>query len=83
MNNWISVKDKLPETIEGKDYTENVWVLCDGEVMIMRLVFTQDDNNEWSWFWANCYGDVFADGEIDDDYNVTHWMPLEIPKSKQ
>lgn len=81
-SNWISVKDELPPTIEDKDFTENVWVLCNDEVMIMRLVFTQDDDGDWGWLWANCYGDVFAYGELDDDYYVSHWMPLEIPTNK-
>jgi len=81
MSNWISVKEALPKYIKGEDYSENVWVLCDNEVMVMKLVFMQDDDGEWGWLWANCYGNVFGDGEVDDDYDVTHWMPLEIPQN--
>jgi hypothetical protein len=81
MSKWISIKDSLPPYINGKDYSENVWVLCDNQVMVMRLVFMQCEDDKWGWLWANCYGDVFADGEVDDDYEVTHWMPLEIPQN--
>jgi hypothetical protein len=82
MSNWISVKEALPKSINDEYYySENVWVLCDNEVMVMRLVLIQDDDGDWAWLWANCYGNVFGDGKVDDDYEVTHWMPLEIPQN--
>jgi len=35
------------------------------------------------FFWANCYGDINGDGEVDDDYQPTHWMALpSIVKEK-
>lgn len=73
---WISVKDKLPEIIKGKDYSENVLASCNGELMVVTRSFNYDDNGNYSWFWANCYGNIDGDGEIDDDYEITHWMPL-------
>ena len=80
---WISVKDKLPDLIEGKDYSETVLVSCNGELMVMTLSFLPDDNGRWSFFWANCYGDINGDGEVDDDYQPTHWMALpSIVKEK-
>ena len=80
--NWISVKDKLPEIIKGKDYSENVLACCNGELMVVTRSFNYDDNGNYSWFWANCYGNIDGDGEIDDDYEITHWMPLPKPIKK-
>jgi hypothetical protein len=33
--------------------------------------------------WANTYGSVCGDGELDDEYAITHWQPIQIPEPPQ
>ena len=86
---WISVKDRLPDLIEGENYSENVWTICDGERMVMCLCYNpSEDENERGYFWANCNGEIDGDAEHDDNYYPTHWQsfpPLPAPptNSKQ
>jgi hypothetical protein len=72
---WISVKDRTPDTVEGKDYSENVFVICDGKLEVMSYGWV-DAEPEGGWVWSNCYGDIRGDSEWDDEYKPTHWMPL-------
>lgn len=77
MSEWISVKDELPKL------EEVVW-LWNGRfpyIGCRSLVGIEE-----GWIWAVTYGSVFldkgkitADCESDDDYNITHWMPLPEP----
>lgn len=69
---WIRVEDRLPEL--------GVLVLgWDGAL----AVFTRDDAGEHGWLWARqtwCHNLGDPQGiECDDDYAVTHWMPLPSP----
>ena len=72
---WIKVEDRLPDLgvnvlAMEKNHTEiGVYALCE----------MADDNNELCTPWCNCYGDVNGDAEFDDEYVVTHWMPLPEP----
>lgn len=81
MSNWIDVKDRLPDFIEGKDYSENVWAWENNHTaaQIMCLALEQDDEGGWGKVWCNCYEKVYGEGEYDDNYEVTHWQPLLIP----
>jgi hypothetical protein len=64
MNNWISVKDKLPVEIE-KDY-----LVTDGENIDVYWWKKLRTKEKWIW---NDRDEFF-------DFNVTHWMPLpELP----
>lgn len=78
---WVSVKDRTPDLIEGENYSKNVLAVLDGQLAVMNLVYViGDDDLEGGYAWANCYGDIHADGEWDDEYEPTHWMPLpELP----
>lgn len=75
---WIKVEDELPELIKGHDYSENVWVICDGILAIMCVFFIREDDGYLGW--ANCYGKFNGDGEYDDQYNVTHWKKINPPQ---
>lgn len=75
MSEWISVKERVPDTEEGKDYSKNVWGWDGKKILVVELFWDID-----RWRWGNCYGDVFGVGEFDDDYNITHWMPINFPK---
>jgi hypothetical protein len=69
---WVSVEDGLPNYIEGKHYSENVFTTDGINIYVMARCY-----EEGGWLWGNCYGDIDGDSEIDDDYsNITHWMPL-------
>jgi hypothetical protein len=68
--NWISVKERLPE--------ENVNVLAveSGTVKVMALCYAADDDNNMGWIWGEVYDGLDGDAYMDDDYNVTYWMPI-------
>lgn len=76
---WVSCEDRLPDLIAGKDYSENVFAIERGELRVMALVYINEDDQTAGYIWANCYGDINGDAEMDDDYQVTHWQPLPIP----
>jgi hypothetical protein len=78
---WISVADRKPDIIEGMDYSKNVLVICEDKLEVMRYCWVNGGDEENSGFiWANCYGDIHAEGEFDDEYHPAYWMPLpEIP----
>lgn len=74
---WISVKDRLPEL------EEVVWAWT-GE--FPYIACRTDVGEEEGWLWAVSSGTVYmddgkitADCETDDDYQMTHWMPLPEP----
>jgi len=72
---WISTDKTLPE--------ENVNVLAieSGQIKIMALCYIADDDNNMGWFWGQCYDGLDGDAYVDDEYEVTHWMP--IPKTPE
>lgn len=81
---WISVKDRTPQLIEGYDYSANVLAVLDGQLAVMCYAYNHGDEETSGYYWANCYDDINGDGEWDDDYTPTHWMPLpELPKQAQ
>jgi hypothetical protein len=72
---WISVKERLPEYIDEKDYSENVFTWNGKFIRVMARCYEYD-----GWLWGDCMGDIYGDPEVDDDYSdVTHWMPLPAP----
>ena len=77
---WINVTDRLPEIPEGETCSENVLAIENGKLKVMCLVYIQEGDIEGKsyngYVWANCYGDIDGEGEWDDDYAPTKWMPL-------
>lgn len=73
-NGWIDASINKPPLIEGKDYSANVWGWDGYSILVVEYVKGSD-----GWYWANCYGDVFGVGEIDDDYDIKYWQPIIIP----
>jgi hypothetical protein len=68
MSEWVSVEDGLPEidkTVIGFDGSH---------LGIYQRVYIDHEG----WFWGICYN-IYDDAEVDDDYKVTHWMPLPEP----
>lgn len=64
MSEWISVKDKLPDT------TGRYWCF-------VRYV---SDLTECEYQWNCCYNEFANKFITDDDgHVVTHWMPLPPP----
>lgn len=80
---WISTEDSLPAFIEGRDYSETV-IGWDGSCLgIHRRYYIEGEG--WLWARAGYVGLGCLSGtecEVDDDYNVTHWMPLPQPPAK-
>lgn len=73
---WISVRDRTPDFVKDKDYSENVWATDGDRVFVMAYCYVANEG----FFWANCNMVVDGEAEFDDDYGITHWMPLYVPK---
>jgi hypothetical protein len=79
LGGWISVEDRLPELTDG--CSENVLVYENKQVQVMCLSHMKDDDNNWCVVWCKVYDGLDGDGEFDDNYEPTHWMPLpKAPK---
>ena len=75
-NEWISVEEKLPESIVNK-----VLVYCENGYIGYGHYEKYQGEETWynlesgepfsSWNWQNC-----------SPYKVTHWMPLPAPPAK-
>ena len=76
---WRDPKDELPELLPGCDYSNNVLAQVEGftETQVMCLSFIPDDEGEWGYAWANCYGNINGEAEWDDNYKVIGWRPIE------
>ena len=81
MSRWINVKRRLP------DLDVPVWCNLDGGGIIVGCRSMDCEH----WYWCNTYDTFYRVGdkwctsgaECDDEYIVTHWMPLpEPPKVK-
>ena len=76
---WISVEDRLPPL------DRIVWLF---RPKYGPFIGCRTDDGD-GWLWANSYGSQYwhegkweGDAEIDDDYDVTHWMPLPDPPER-
>ena len=76
---WRDAAKELPELIQGKSYSENVFAKVKGcdEIEVMCIVLIQDGDISYIK-WANCYGDIYGDGYYDDDYEVTEWKYIRF-----
>ncbi len=74
---WISVDKRLPPFIKGADYTKTVICFVDGKLMLGQRHYINGEGWLWACGVSYGWGDLnHAEVEADDDYNVTHWMPL-------
>ena len=80
-NNWISVNEKRPLLIPGMNCSQNVLAICEDRLMVMCYCYIEEGENS-GYAWCNCYGDINGDGQFDDEYKVTHWMPFPAPPAK-
>jgi hypothetical protein len=74
---WISVDESIPPCMRGCFSSENVMAVCDGFVGIYNVDYSNDEG--YIWAIASRYGmsDIHnVECESDDNYDVTHWMPL-------
>lgn len=72
-------KTGYPDLIEGKHFSDNVIAEVEGysDVQVM-CAFELTEDGKKHLVWANCNGDIYGEGEYDDNYNVIKWT--EIPK---
>ena len=68
-NNWISVKERLPEVMG--DYL--VCLNNRDAIIVWKGWYFKPDKNFSYHRWTNCFGDKLS--------AVTHWMPLPEPPS--
>lgn len=67
---WISVEERLPEM------AQKVFGIYDAGMCAFMRVRSEDDTWRWAIGRNDLYDDFFYD--VDDDYQVTHWMPLPL-----
>ena len=76
---WIDSTDRTPEIIEGRQYSENVLVKCNGRVMVMCFFFNNDPQHPQRSFtyWSNCHNVIDGDCSFDKNNDFpTHWQPI-------
>nr|WP_299488626.1 DUF551 domain-containing protein [uncultured Allomuricauda sp.] len=82
---WISIEERKP------DENQVVFVVTVSNFMMIMVYMYIYDAEESGWVWANVYdsptysskaNEWEADGEWEDDYEVTHWMPLPESPNK-
>ena len=82
---WIDASVERPKFIRGEDYSENVFGVYKGYqdkpiLSIFQLIYVDADEAGSGWAWAKMsdkYGNLReAECDYDDDYEVTHWMPM-------
>lgn len=82
---WVT-DGSLPPLIQGEDYSENVFAIVEGfseiQVMNINYLMTGESREDMGFLWANCYGEIHGDGEIDGDYKIIAWRPLPTPPTK-
>lgn len=69
VNNWISVKDELP------DKDRDVLIYKGNHIGDMMYVYTYLGNNEWE--------DEYGYWSRTDDEGITHWTPLPEPPTEK
>ena len=76
-NEWISTKDRLPETNNKIDNCIN----CSDEVLIClknkEVVTGRFYKIDYFTYWLSAIGDY----KYSNDY-VTHWMEIVLPENK-
>ena len=87
---WIDVSVERPKSIEGKDYSENVFGIykdCQDNLVlsVFQLIYVDADAEGSGWVWAKIsenYSDLrYAECKFDDNYEVIRWSPIfELPK---
>ena len=79
MSKWISIKERLPDLDQLVIIT---WLSDYDRSPIYAWGGRTDDGDGWRWGVADSYRSINSKGEpieIDDNYPVTHWMPLPAP----
>ena len=78
MNNWISVKDKLPTESDGTVLVcmPDVWPYNDKELFVnakhdrrVRVAHYSEFSNDWT----------YEMGGKNKEFRPTHWMPMPEP----
>ena len=78
MSEWISVKDRLPET-DGMYLVSDVFY---GRPHIKIAYYMHDLSENLQFKCEEIYGSGFVNGDNEGEWvepDVTHWMPLPEP----
>lgn len=77
-NGWIDVRERTPELIEGKNHSDNVLVICNGQIEIMCYCHEPIEEELGNGFFWDYPKDKVRDW-VHTDYNITHWQYLPKP----
>jgi hypothetical protein len=78
MSEWIISGEKKPTVHSKTGISDNVIGWCGGSLGV--FCYGEIDGEYYGWsraYYCNSLAD--ADCEYDDEYEVTHWMPLPEP----
>lgn len=74
--NWVKCSDSLPD-METPVFAGWFW---NGK--FVWHVFMRSDSGFEGWIWSRSYSHFISDNDEfieDDNYPITHWMPLLLP----
>ncbi|HHD7737770.1 TPA: DUF551 domain-containing protein [Providencia rettgeri] len=79
--NWVKCSDSLPN-IDTPVFA-GWFSKYDGKFVFHKFVRTDEQGEDgWIWLWSKHTDQFISDNDFyeqDDDYPITHWMPLPLP----
>ena len=78
---WVSVKDRLPEVDDKTGESAIVlctWIDFSGNARVDAFALCCDSDG-CLWGMADSLDEEWSSVVTDDDYQITHWMPVPKP----
>lgn len=78
-SDWKYAKKELPVILPEENFSERVFAKVEGhkKIAVMRLVKIID-NDTILYKWANCYGNIYGEAYLDDEYEVFQWKYIQF-----
>ena len=82
IDNWISVKDRLPEQVGCRCLVSAEF--GDGKRTVFTAFTGYGEPRWWTYDITHMDRATYADNRVHHNYHITHWMPLpEPPKENE
>jgi hypothetical protein len=78
-DSWKDAKEELPIINKESKFSDRVFAKVKGhkKIAVMRLVEIVD-NDTILYKWSNCYGNLYGESYLDNDYIVTEWKYIQL-----